>query len=85
MNISLGMVEWEENRRSAPGTLGRKLAVALSVLTLSALALGNWLAPTDLSSVEGSSSTVAEVAFAVDPEPAQAQSSEPAGSQVFAK
>ena len=85
MNVSLGMVEWEESRRSAPGTLGRKLAFALSVLTLAALALGSWLTATDLSVAGDTSPTVAEIAFTSDPEPEQSQRSGPIGSQVFTK
>lgn len=73
MNISLGMVEWEESRRSAPGTLGRKLAVVLSVLTLAALALGNGLIASDPSVVDEAPSPVAEVAVAVDQVLAQSQ------------
>ncbi len=85
MKISLGMVEWEESRRSSPGTLGKKLAVALSVVLLAALALGNWLASPDLSIRGQSSSAIAEIAYATDPEHAQAESPAPAGTQVFTK
>ena len=65
MNVSLGMVEWEEGRRSAPGTLGRKIAIALSVASLSALAIGSWLAAPDASQAR-SEAPVAEVALAAD-------------------
>ena len=85
MNISLGMVEWEESRRSTPGTSGKKLAVALSVLLLAAMALGNWLAAPDLSIVGENASAIAEVTFSADQEFAQAESSAPAGSQVFTR
>ncbi|GMR10116.1 MAG: hypothetical protein BMS9Abin28_0937 [Anaerolineae bacterium] len=85
MNINLGMVEWEEGRRSSPGRLGKKLAVALSVVLLAALALGNWLAAPDLSIGGQSSSAIAEDAFAADQEIAQDESFAPAGSQVFTR
>lgn len=41
MNISLGIVEWEEleeKDRSTPGALGKKLAVVLNVIALATLA-----------------------------------------------
>ncbi len=43
MNISFGIVEWDESERSAPGTSGKKLAVALSVIALATLALASWV------------------------------------------
>ena len=85
MNISLGMVEWEESRRSSPRALGKKLAVVLSVVLLAALALGNWLASPDLLIGGQSSSAIVEVASAADQESAQVESSAPVGSQVFTR
>ena len=69
MNISLGIVEWEEweeNERSAPGTLGKKLAVALSIVGLAAMAMGSWLSTPDLSSVSELAPASAEVALVAE-------------------
>ncbi len=82
MNISYGIVEWEENQRLAPGTLGKKLAVALSVLTLAALALGSWLEAPDLDHLADNTPVVVE---AVNQELTQADDLLRAGAQAFAK
>lgn len=62
MNISYGVVEWEDNQRSAPRSLGKKLALALSVLTLAALALGAWLEAPDVKHLGDNTPVVAEAA-----------------------
>lgn len=69
MNISFGIVEWdewEENERSAPGSLGKKLAVALSIVGLAAIAMSSWLSTPDLSSTSELAPVSAEVAMAAE-------------------
>ena len=82
MNISYGVVEWEDNQLSAPGSLGKKLALALSVLTLAALALGSWLEAPDVKHLGDNTPVVVE---AVNQEPAQVDDSVRAGVQAFVK
>lgn len=51
MIINFGGTEWEESRKVGSSSLGKKLAAALTILTLAALALGTWIEAPDLSVV----------------------------------
>lgn len=82
MNISLGVVEWEEQRRSAPSTLGKKLAVTLCALTLAALAMGSWLEAHELKGMNDSAPAIVEVA---GHQLVRVESPARAGNQVLAR
>ena len=61
MNINFGAVEWEENESIGPSSLGKKLAAALTVLTLAALAMGSWLEAPDLAVASTEVAAAAEI------------------------